>query len=160
MRRSYAVPATSSAAIVSLSRCWATHPLVREYSGEQLRAQRSEARKECNRRLFYYYRTLAPQLPNSFRALRGQFRYSLVTDKLSAALQIAERVYSLAQGQDDPALAHWLAIGAIWRGWARSASGDTEEGIPWIEHGIRDYRATGSAFARGGEKIRRIRRFE
>jgi predicted ATPase len=39
---------------------------------------------------------------------------------------------------------HWLANGAIWRGWARSASGDTAEGIPWIEHGIRDYRATGS----------------
>ena len=38
----------------------------------------------------------------------------------------------------------WLAAGAILRGWARSASGDTAEGIPWIEHGIRDYRATGS----------------
>jgi tetratricopeptide (TPR) repeat protein len=36
---------------------------------------------------------------------------------------------------------HWLALGAILRGWARSASGDTAEGIPWIEHGIRDYRA-------------------
>ena len=39
------------------------------------------------------------------------------------------------------AFVHWLAIGAIWRGWARSACGDTAEGIPWIEHGIRDYRA-------------------
>ena len=39
---------------------------------------------------------------------------------------------------------HWLANGAIWRGWARSASGDTVEGIPWIEQGIRDYRVTGS----------------
>jgi hypothetical protein len=43
------------------------HPLVREYFGEQLRSQRSEAWKECNKRLFNYYRTLAPQLPNSFR---------------------------------------------------------------------------------------------
>jgi predicted ATPase len=33
------------------------------------------------------------------------------------------------------------------RGWARSASGDTAEGIPWIEHGIRDFRATGSTLA-------------
>ena len=40
--------------------------------------------------------------------------------------------------------AYWLAIGAILRGWARSASGDTAEGISWIEHGIRDYRATGT----------------
>ena len=30
---------------------------------------------------------------------------------------------------------YWLAIGAICRGWARSASGDTAEGIPWIERG-------------------------
>jgi hypothetical protein len=39
---------------------------------------------------------------------------------------------------------HWLAVGTIYRGWARSASGDTAEGIRWIEQGIRDYRATGS----------------
>jgi hypothetical protein len=38
----------------------------------------------------------------------------------------------------------WLPIGAILRGWARSASGDTAEGISWIENGIGDYRATGS----------------
>ena len=37
----------------------------------------------------------------------------------------------------------WLAIGAIFHGWARSASGDTAEGITWIEHGTRDIRATG-----------------
>jgi hypothetical protein len=43
-----------------------THPLVREYYGEQLRSQRIEAWKECNRRLYHYYRTLAPQLPESF----------------------------------------------------------------------------------------------
>jgi adenylate cyclase len=39
---------------------------------------------------------------------------------------------------------HWLAIGLIYRGWARSASGNTAEGIGWIEQGIRDYRATGA----------------
>ena len=39
---------------------------------------------------------------------------------------------------------YWLALGAIFRGWARSASGDTEEGILWIEQGIRDLRATGT----------------
>ena len=368
-----------------------THPLVREYFGEQLRSQRSEAWKECNRRLFHYYRTLAPQLPNSFRemeplfsavicgcdaglfrealhevyipriqrgnacfaanvlgatgpllsalvhffedgrwgspvettvegqsltaedqlfilmqaaqyltatrgmgapepricyecaeplchslgrplllyvALMGQWRYSLHTDKLTATMQIAERVYSLAQERNDAALmigayralagtlyflgdfdsarqyamrglqiwrsegaqspveevhapivaclfygailewhlgeitsceanmaqaislakdlndmhalaaalffaavlchvesnlaevessasdlielstrqnfAFWLAQGGILRGWARSASGNTAEGISWIEDGIRDYRATGS----------------
>src|SRR6202049_3859640 len=44
-----------------------THPLVREYFGEQLRSQRTEAWKECNRRLYYYYRDAAPPLPDSFR---------------------------------------------------------------------------------------------
>jgi serine/threonine protein kinase len=367
-----------------------THPIIREHLGEQLRRQQSDAWKECNRRLYHYYRTLAPDLPNSFRemeplfsavicgcnaglfrealhkvyipriqrgdscfaanalgatgpllsvlvhffeyrrwespfetgveeqsltaedqlfilmqaakyltntrglgapearicyeraeplchslnqprllclALRGQFRYCLMTDKLSFAFQIAERDYSLAQEQNDPALmigacagkaatlfflgdfessrqyamqgvqiwrftgvkshpqdvdtpvvaclchgalsewhlgeigsckanineaislarklndmhalafalnwaaklgncernpaevdrlaselielstrynfVYWLAIGSIWRGWARSASADTTEGIPWIEQRIRDYRATG-----------------
>ena len=38
---------------------------------------------------------------------------------------------------------HWLVWGSIYRGWARSASGNTKEGISWIEDGIRDYRATG-----------------
>jgi len=42
---------------------------------------------------------------------------------------------------------HWLAIGTIHRGWALSASGDTVEGIPWIEKGIREYRATDSVLA-------------
>ncbi len=368
-----------------------THPLVREYFGEQLRSQQADAWKECNRRLYHYYQALAPELPNSFRemeplflavicgcnaglfhealhevyipriqrgnacfaanvlgargallstlahffehgrwdspvetgaegqsltaedqlfilaqaglyltatrgmgapearicyeraeplchslgrplllyvALIGQWRYSLMTDKLSVAMQIAERVYSLAREQNDAAIvigayralsatlyflgdsesarqyamrglqiwrsgsvqssaeeylspvvscliywavcewhfgeiatchalrdegisiakglndmnslaltlnwaaalaffernpaevdrfasdlielstrqnfAYWLAAGAVHRGWARSASGDTVEGIPWIEHGIREYRATGA----------------
>ena len=205
--------------------------------------------------------------PLVLHALFGQWRYTLVTDKLSAAKQVAERVHSLAQEQSDPALMiaaynalaatlyflgdfepardyarhgvhiwrsgggqthpeevdtpvvgclcykafsewhlgemasckekldeaislarelkdmhalavalgwaaglaaiecnpaevdrlasdlielsthhnflHWQAIGAIHRGWARSAFGDTAEGIAWIEQGIEDYRATG-----------------
>ena len=50
-----------------------THPLVREYFGEQLRSHRTEAWKECNRRLFHYYRTLAPQLPDSFSEMEPLF---------------------------------------------------------------------------------------
>jgi predicted ATPase len=38
----------------------------------------------------------------------------------------------------------WLPIGAILRGWARSASGDPDEGILWIEDGIEDTRAAGA----------------
>jgi hypothetical protein len=40
--------------------------------------------------------------------------------------------------------AFWLPSGKILRGWARSASGSTAEGIAWIEDEIRNYRATGS----------------
>jgi len=39
---------------------------------------------------------------------------------------------------------YFLAVGTIHRGWARSASGDAATGIPWIEQGIKDFRATGS----------------
>jgi hypothetical protein len=218
-----------------------THPLVREYFGEQLRSEQMDAWRECNRRLYEYYRTLAPQLPNSFREmeplfsavicgcnagvlrqtlhevyiprvqradacfaakvlgatgpllsvlvrffedgrwgslvetaiegqsltaedrlfllmqaglyltatrgmgapevricyeraealchslgrplllyvpLTGQWRYTLITDKMSAAMQIAERLYSLAKEQDDPALMigayRALAALALW----------------------------------------------
>jgi hypothetical protein len=49
------------------------HPLVREYFGEQLRSQRTEAWKECNRRLYTCYRTLAPQLPDNFREMEPLF---------------------------------------------------------------------------------------
>src|SRR6202011_3888583 len=37
-------------------------------------------------------------------ALMGQWRYSLYTDTLTAAMQVAKRVYSLAQEQNDSAL--------------------------------------------------------
>jgi hypothetical protein len=47
-----------------------THPLVREYYGEQLRSQLTEAWKECNRRLFDYYRTLAARTFEALEAIR------------------------------------------------------------------------------------------
>jgi serine/threonine protein kinase/predicted ATPase len=49
------------------------HPLVREYFGEQLRDAQADACKECNRRLYHYYRALAPQLPNNFREMEPLF---------------------------------------------------------------------------------------
>jgi hypothetical protein len=50
-----------------------SHPLVREYFGDQLRCQQTEAWKECNRRLYNHYRTLVPQLPDSFRDMEPLF---------------------------------------------------------------------------------------
>ncbi len=50
------------------------HPLIREHFGEQLLTQRIEAWREGNRRLYHYYRTHAPQLPESFRSMEPLFQ--------------------------------------------------------------------------------------
>src|SRR5260370_31378698 len=55
--------------------------------------------------------------------------------------RIASDLIELSTRQN---FAFWLPGGEIFRGWARSASGNTGEGIARIEDGIRDYRATGS----------------
>src|SRR6202008_1006734 len=44
-------------------------------------------------------------------------------------------------------LVYFLNISAIGRGWARSASGNTAEGIWFIEQGIRNLRETGTVLA-------------
>jgi serine/threonine protein kinase/predicted ATPase len=50
-----------------------THPLVREYFGEELKSERTDAWKECNKRLYKYYRALAPRLPESFKEMEPLF---------------------------------------------------------------------------------------
>jgi serine/threonine protein kinase len=50
-----------------------THPLVRGHFGEQLRIQQPEAWIECHRRLYDFYRALAPQMPESFREMEPLF---------------------------------------------------------------------------------------
>src|SRR5262249_40521096 len=40
--------------------------------------------------------------------------------------------------------AHWLTMGAVLRGWAQSASGDSAGGIAEIEDGIEDLHVDGS----------------
>ena len=55
--------------------------------------------------------------------------------------RFASDLIELSTHQNFP---YWLVVGSIFRGWARSASGKTEEGISWIIDGIRDRRASGS----------------
>ena len=50
-----------------------THPLIREYFGEELRSQHPDAWRECNRRLYEFFRTLAPPLPDSSREMEALF---------------------------------------------------------------------------------------
>jgi len=79
--------------------------------------------------------------------------YSLaLTLVFAATLEVGERNFAQVERYSSDLIelstrhhfAYWLAVGSILRGWARSVSGDTAEGIPWIEQGIRDFRATGS----------------
>src|SRR5262249_40521972 len=79
-----------------------------------------------------------------FSALEGQWRYSLVTDKLSATLEIAKRAYSLAQEQNDAA----LMIGAD-RALAVTLYylGDFEAGQHYARRGVEAWRAGGGRAA-------------
>jgi hypothetical protein len=69
------------------------HPLVREYFGEQLQSQQTDAWKECNRRLFHYYRTLAPQLPNSFQEMEPLFLAVICGCNASLFREALQEVY-------------------------------------------------------------------
>ena len=49
------------------------HPLVREYFGVQLRQELTKGWREGNRRLYHYYRSLAPELPESISEMEPLF---------------------------------------------------------------------------------------
>jgi predicted ATPase len=55
--------------------------------------------------------------------------------------RLASNLIELSSGQN---FAFWVFGGAILRGWARSVSGDSVEGLAEIEDGIGNWRATGS----------------
>jgi hypothetical protein len=71
-------------------------------------------------------------------ALTGQWRYTLMTDKMSAAMPIANRLYSLAQEQDDPTLMvgayRALACNLYW-------SGDFESALQYAMRGVQLWRS-------------------
>ena len=73
-------------------------------------------------------------------ALMGQWRYSLMTDKLTATMQIAERVYSLAQEQNDAALmigAYSALAGTLY------FLGDFESARQYAMRGVQIWRSGG-----------------
>jgi hypothetical protein len=70
-----------------------THPLVREYFGEQLRNQRTGAWKECNRRLYDHYRMLAPRLPDNFKEMEPLFLAVICGCKAGLFHQALNEVY-------------------------------------------------------------------
>ena len=75
-----------------------------------------------------------------YSALSGQWRYSLMTDKLSSTMQIAKRIYSLAQEQDDSTLmigAYRALAGTLY--W----SGDFESARQHAMCGVQIWRSGG-----------------
>jgi predicted ATPase len=70
-----------------------THPLVREYFGEQLRSQQAEAWKECNRRLYKYYETLASSLPESFSEMEPLFLAAICGCHAGLYREVLHEVY-------------------------------------------------------------------
>ena len=88
-----------------------------------------------------------------YSALMGQWRYSLMTDKLTATMQIAKRVYSLAQEQNDAA----LMIGA-YRALAATLFylGDFESARQYAMRGVQIWRSGECTVS--GRRNRRARR--
>jgi len=73
-------------------------------------------------------------------ALMGRWRYSLQTDKLTATMQIAQRVYSLAQEQNDSALligAYSALAGTLY------FMGDFESAHQYAMRGVQIWRSGG-----------------
>jgi adenylate cyclase len=73
-------------------------------------------------------------------ALMGQWRYSLVTEKVTATMQIAKQIYSLAQGQNDSALvieACGVLVTSLY------FLGDFEGARQYARRGVQIWRAEG-----------------
>ena len=88
--------------------------------------------------------SLAKEL-NDLHALAGALHFAAILRQLERHTSAVERLVSeLIELATRYNFELWLAGGKIFGGWARSVSGNTAEGIAWIEEGIREYRAAGS----------------
>ena len=88
--------------------------------------------------------SLAKEL-NDMHGLAVALFYAAVLGYFELNLAVVERLATdLIELSTRHNFGHWRATGAIYRGWARSASGNTAAGIAEIEEGIGDYRAMGS----------------
>jgi hypothetical protein len=71
-------------------------------------------------------------------ALIGQWRYSVITDKLATTMQIANRLYSLTHKQNDPAL---MIGGCIPLAITLYFLGDFETGQKYTRRGLQIWRS-------------------
>ena len=76
-------------------------------------------------------------------ALIGQFSYTMNTDKMSAAMRIAERVYLLAQEQNDALMiGPYAALSCVHYHF-----GDFESGRQYAMRGVRTWRSGNVPFS-------------
>jgi class 3 adenylate cyclase/predicted ATPase len=61
--------------------------------------------------------------------------------EVSATWECAEAIASLSTAQGFP---FYLAVGALWQGWALASQGQVEDGIAQLCQGLTDLRATGT----------------
>ena len=110
------------------------------------RGSSSPEARICNERLESLCNALdRPML--LYIALKGHWRYSLVTDKVSATMQIAQRIRSLAQEHDDSAL---MLGGYIALAVPLYFSGDFEGARQYARRGVEIWR-TGQVQSRDDE---------
>jgi len=88
--------------------------------------------------------SLAKELNDTHALAEALFVAAILGQSERDTAQVERSASDLIEVSTRHNFGFWLACGAILHGWARSASGDTAEGLSWIEGGIRDYRATGS----------------
>jgi len=100
---------------------------------DQARAQSRAAVTEARR--LAHPRTLAGSLSGD------AWLHSLAGDNAAALNERADELVAVAT---DQGFALWGALGALYRGWAKTERGDAVEGISLIRSGLATYRATGT----------------
>ena len=87
--------------------------------------------------------SLAKQL-NDMPALANSLNWAVVLAYCERKpLEVESLASDLIELSTRHHFAYWLALGTVFRGWARSASGDAAGGIASIEEGIEHFEATG-----------------
>jgi predicted ATPase len=88
--------------------------------------------------------SLAKELNDMYGLAQALFSAGLIAHFARHPGEVERLASELTELSTRQNFALWLAGGEVLRGWARSACGETAEGIAWIEHGIADWVGSGA----------------
>ena len=88
--------------------------------------------------------SLAKELNDTYGLAQALFSAGLIAHFARHPGEVERSASDLTELSTRQNFALWLAGGEVLRGWARSACGETAEGIAWIEHGIADWVGSGA----------------